>query len=91
MVVELAGLDLFTLLVSYIFGNIPLALLGWGLILLITGIMGRMSMSSILVILITYGAVSTIGYIGSLGAVPIFIFACWYAISGILNYMNTMR
>jgi hypothetical protein len=91
MTIAIGGLDLFVVLVSYTFGSIALSLLGWALILLITGIMGRMSMSSILVILVTFGAVSSMAYIGSLACIPVFLWSCWYMISGILNKMNEMR
>ena len=85
------SLDLFELLVNYTFGNIFLSLVGWGLILLVTGIMGRMSFQSILIILSTYFAVALVGYIGALAAVPLAICALWYMLTGILNKVNEMR
>lgn len=83
--------DLFTLMVEYLAGSILLSLFIWGLILLITGIMGRMSMQSILIIIGTYFAVVSIGYVGALAAVPLFIWSAWYMITGLLNYVNQMR
>lgn len=85
------GFDLFVLLVEYVVGSILGALLVWALILLVTGIMGRMSMQSILIILVTYLATVSMGYIGALAGVPIFIWACWYAVTGIVNNVNQMR
>jgi hypothetical protein len=85
------SLDLFVLLVTYTTGSIFLALLVWGLILLVTGIMGRMSMQSILIIITTYLLVASVGYVGALAAVPLFLWAAWYATTGILNYVNQMR
>lgn len=85
------SLDLWILLVEYVAGGIALSLFLWGLILLITGIMGRLSMSSIIVIISTYFVVAAIGFIGALAAVPLVLWALWYAISGIINYLNIMR
>lgn len=85
------SLDLYELLVNYVAGGIFLSLILWGLILLITGIIGRMSMSSILVILITYFSVILIGYVGALAGVPLFLFALYYMIVGILNWVNQLR
>lgn len=90
MVVEI-GLDLFNLLVNYVAGGILLSLLIWALILLITGIMGRMSMPSIIIILATYGATVGAGYIGALAAVPLFLWALWYMIVGLLNKLSEVR
>jgi len=84
------SLDLFTLLVEYVAGGILLSLLLWGLILLITGIMGRLSMKSILIILITFGGVAGVGFIGALAAVPIFLIASWYMVTGILRALSWM-
>ncbi len=86
--IELASFDLFSLLVSYIFGSIALAILGWALLMLLAGIMGRMSFSSILTIIITFLGVSSIAYIGSLGAIPVFLWACWFASTGVINKLN---
>lgn len=85
------SLDLFVLLVDYVAGGIFLSLLIWALILLITGIMGRMSMSSIIVIISTYFVVVGVGYVGALAAIPLLLWSLWYAISGVINYINIMR
>jgi len=88
----LAGsLDLFLLMTGFVAGSIMLSIIIWALILLVTGIMGRMSMPSILIILITFLGVSTVGYVGALGAVPIFLWASWYLTTSILNWINSMR
>ena len=85
------SLDLFVLLVEYVAGSILLSLFLWALILLVTGIMGRMSMQSIMIILATYFAVVSIGYVGALAGVPLFLWAGWYMTVGIINYFNQMR
>lgn len=82
---------MFELMVNYVAGGILLSLLMWALILLITGIMGRMSMKSILIILSTFIMVAAVGYIGALAAVPIFVIALWYMVTGIINrVINSM-
>lgn len=85
------SLDLFVLLVEYIFGGILFSLIGWAFILLVTGILGRMSMPSIIVIIVTYFAAVSVGYVGALAAVPLFLWAGWYMIVGILNGVNQLR
>jgi hypothetical protein len=88
----LAGsLDLFELMVSYLAGNLGLSLIIWAGILLITGIIGRLSMQSILIIIVTYFAVVGVGYVGALAGIPLFIWAAWYMVSGIINYLNGIR
>lgn len=88
----LAGsLDLFTLMVEYVAGSLLLSLVIWIVILLVTGIMGRLSMKSINVILLTFICVAGAGYVGSLATAPLLLFALWYMISGILNYINQIR
>lgn len=91
MATETIGLDLFVLLVEYVAGGILFSLILWALILLVTGIMGRLSMQSIIIIITTYFAVAAVGYIGALAAVPLFIWAAWYMTVGIVNYLNQMR
>jgi hypothetical protein len=85
------SLDLFVLLVEYVFGGILISLIGWAFILLVTGILGRMSMPSIIVIIVTYFAVASVGYVGALAAVPLFLWAAWYMVVGILNALNQLR
>lgn len=85
------SLDLFVLLVEYTTGSIMLSLFLWALVLLITGILGRMSITSISVIIITFLAVSSVGYTGALGAVPLFLFAGWYMMTGFINWINAMK
>jgi len=88
----LAGsIDLYILMVDYVAGGILFSLILWAIILLITGIMGRMSMNSIIVIISTYFVVAAAGYTGSLAVVPITVWALWYMITGIINYINQMR
>jgi len=82
------SLDLFELLVNYVTGGILFSLILWGFILLITGIMGRVSLQSILIIIITYGVAVGIGYIGALAIVPIFTFALWFMLDAIFKWIN---
>ena len=84
-------LDLFELMVNNLAGNIFLSLVIWAVILMVAGIMGRMSFQSILIILCSYFAVAMVGYIGALASVPIMIWAIWYMLSGIINAVNNMR
>jgi hypothetical protein len=84
------SLDLFELNVNIISGSILLSLFIWVLILLITGIMGRLSMKSILVILTTFLMAAAIGYIGALAAVPLLLWATWYAVTGVIRVVNSM-
>jgi len=85
------SLDLFELMVSYVAGSILLSLFIWGGIILITCIMGRMSMKSTLILLITYGGVAGTGYVGALLAVLLFLIAGWWMVLGILNWLSSMR
>jgi len=85
------SLDLFELMVNYVAGSVWLSGFIWAGILLITGIMGRLSIESIMVILITFIAAFTIGYLGALITGLILLFALYYAVSGLINYINTMR
>lgn len=85
------SLDLFVFMTEYVAGSIVLSIFIWGLILLVTGIMGRLSISSILIIITTYFVVVAIGLIGALAVVPLTLWALWYAVSGIINYLNQMR
>jgi hypothetical protein len=91
MATETISLDLFVLLVEYLAGSISLAILIWAGILLITGILGRMSISSLTIILVTFLAVAGVGYIGALAAVPLLMWAIWYMVTGIINKYNEMR
>ena len=86
--VLVGSLDLFELMVNYVAGGILLSLFIWALVLLITGIMGRLGIESILVIIVTYFAAVGVGYVGALAAVPLVLWASWYMVSGIINYFN---
>jgi hypothetical protein len=85
------SLDLFTLLVEFTFGSIFLAILGVAIILFITGVMGRLSMETIMIIIITYLAMMMVGYLGAIPAVLLLLWALWYCISGIVNSWNAIR
>jgi len=84
------SLDLYELMVSYISGGVLLSLVIWAIILLVTGIMGRMSMRSIIIIIATYFLIASVGYVGALAAVPLLIWAIWYCITGIVRWLNSM-
>lgn len=85
------SLDLFEIMVNYLAGSILLSLIIWGMIILITCIMGRMSMKSILVLEITYLATVSIGYVGALSVAILFPLALWYMITNIVNAINAPR
>lgn len=88
MVTPEIGLDLFTLLVSYVTGSILLSLIVWALLLLVAGIIGRMSMKSIIIIIATFLAVAAMGYAGIFAGALLFLFALWYMVEGILRKFN---
>lgn len=88
MVTPEIGLDLFTLLVSYVTGSILLSLIVWALLLLVAGIIGRMSMKSIIIIITTFLAVAAMGYAGIFAGALLFLFALWYMVEGILRKFN---
>jgi len=90
MTIEI-GLDLFQLMVNYVAGGILLSIVIWAIIILITGILGRLSMQSILVILGTFTGVALAGYFGAWAFVGILFLSLWYMISGIVNWLNSMR
>lgn len=82
------SLDLFELMVVYTTGSILLSLIVWALLLLVTGIMGRMSMKSIIIIIATFLAVAAMGYAGIFAGALLFLFALWYMVEGILRKFN---
>ena len=82
------SLDLFELLVNYVAGGVFLSIIIWAIVILITGIMGRLSMNSILIIIMTFLGVALVGYIGALASVPLMIVALGYMISGIIRRLN---
>lgn len=87
MVTPEIGLDLFTLLVSYVTGSILLSLIVWCLVLLFAGILGRMSMKSIIIIIATFLAVVSMAYMIIIGYL-LLLFALWYMVEGILRKFN---
>jgi len=85
------GLDLFGLLVENVFGSILLSGLGISAILFFIGIIGRMSIKSVIIIVGIFLAVFATGYIGALAAVPIFIGVFIYFVSGLINYFSQVK
>lgn len=85
------SLDLYELMVNYVAGDILLSIFLWALILLITGIMGRMQMESLLVIITTFLVVAMVGFFGAWVAMGLFFWAVWYGVSGIINWISAMR
>jgi len=83
--------DLFYLFVEVVFGNILLSGLGLCAIILLIGMMSKMSpqLLSYLIVLfaVTFGA----GYVGALVAVPIFLIAFYYFASSLLNFVNSHK
>jgi hypothetical protein len=82
------SLDLFELMVVYTTGSILLSLIVWALLLLVAGIIGRMSMKSIIIIIATFLAVAAMGYAGIFAGALLFLFALWYMVEGILRKFN---
>lgn len=82
------SLDLYELMVNYVAGSIPLSLLIWALIILIAGVMGRLSMKSILVILITYAGTVAVGYLGGWAWIPLALFSLWYMFSNLKRWWD---
>ena len=87
----MAGFDLYQLFVNEIFGNIFLSMFGIMFIMLITGILGRMDIKSIVIINVFFMGVFLVGYIGALASVPLFMGASYYFFSGLINWINNMR
>mgnify|MGYP006916432786 FL=1 len=82
------SLDLFELMVVYTTGSILLSLIVWALLLLVAGIIGRMSMKSIIIIIATFLAVAAMGYAGIFAGALLFLFALWYMVEGIIRKFN---
>lgn len=76
------SLDLFVLMVEYTTGSIALSIIVWALLLLVVGIMGRMSMKSITILLATFLAVASMGYMGTFFGILVLMGALWYMITG---------
>jgi len=85
------SLNLFEILVNYVAGNIYLAIILWAVVIAITAVMGRLSMQTVIIILVTFVGVATVGLVGALAAIPLTIFAVWFMVSGILNFFNQAR
>ncbi len=85
------SLDLFVLMVEYLCGSVLLSLIVWALILLVTGILGRLSVNLILIVLACYLVAASVGYIGAIGLVIVFPLAAWYMVGGIINSLNQPR
>jgi len=85
------SLDLFELMVNYVAGGIFLSFFVWAGILLVTGIMGRLSMESLLIIIITFMIVAFMGYFNGLVAVGIFLLCALYMTINIINWWQSMR
>lgn len=85
------SLDLFELMVNYVAGSIWLSGFIWAGILLITGIMGKLSMETIMIILLTFLTAFSLGYFGSLITGAVLIVAIFYAVIGIINWINSMN
>ena len=84
------SLDLWVLMIEYVAGSILLSIFLWVLVLLVTGIMGRLSMKSIIIILATFLITAAVGYVGALAAVPLFLWALWYMVTGVIRAINSM-
>jgi len=89
MVLECEISDLFCILVEYISGSIFISGLLVALIMLFMAIIGKMSIKSTVIITGTFFCVFATGYVGALGAVPLFLFALIYFWQGLIRWINT--
>ena len=87
----LGSLDLFELLVNNVFGNVLVSILGVAAIMFVTGVMGRLSVNSIIIIISSFLLVATIGYFGSIPAILALLFAAYYFISGLINWIQSLQ
>jgi hypothetical protein len=53
--------------------------------------MGRVSGVSMSFVLLTFGCVYGVGYVGALVAIPIFIIAFIYFSSGVINFVSSIK
>lgn len=86
----LGTLDLFELLVNNVFGHVIVSLFGVCIIMFVTGVMGRLSIQSMLVIILTFLFVAMIGYFGSIMAIIVLLFSLWYFISGMIGFLQSV-
>lgn len=85
------SLDLFVILVNYVFGSIWLSGVGILVALFIIGVFGKMSPMLIIFILGTFSALFITGYLGSIGFGLFFIVGALYFSIAVLNYINTRK
>ena len=83
------GFDLWCLFVENVAGGIFISGLVVALIMLFMAIIGKMSIKSAVIIIGTFFCVFATGYVGALGAVPLFLFALIYFWQGLIRWINT--
>lgn len=87
----MAFINLYPLLVEGLFGGLLLAGIGIAVIIVITGMIARMSMMLILTILFAFLLAYGIGYVGALVAVPAFFFAGVYMSLSMFDWWLSRR
>lgn len=86
--VATCGLDLWCLLVENIAGGIFISGLLVTLIMIFMAIIGKMSIKSTIIIIGTFFCVFATGYVGALGAVPLFLLSLVYFWQGLIRWIN---
>ena len=86
-----ATLDLFSLLVEGVFGNLTLTFVGLLLIIAFIGFMSKMSPFTLFFLMITFTATYASGSVGALAAIPIFVGSMIYFITNLRSFIGSMR
>jgi len=90
MVAEMAALDLWTLFVSYVFGNFFMAVVGLALLMfIIMGILGKISVYTCMWYTIMFGVVMALGYGFIPVTIAVFILIVIALIFSWMSYFNS--
>lgn len=88
MVTEPTSLfDLYYLMVEVVFGSVILSIVVMAAFIIITMLLGKSSMGTIIVWLVFYIGVMTIMYFGALGLVLAFLFAFMYFGTAVVKFL----
>jgi hypothetical protein len=83
-----ASFDLYGLLVENVFGNLLFTIIALTVILVVIGMMSRMSLLMIIASTVLFLMVMMIGFFGSLFAVLMFTFSAIYFFSSIIPWIR---
>lgn len=86
-----AALNLYPLLVEGVFGGLLMAGIGISCILVVIGMISKMSQLLIISIVGLFILAYGLGYVGALVAVPAFIFSATYFSIGLYNWVRALR